>query len=172
MRHTLYLVRSSTEDKSQGSSNQEGWALADSVCSDCNVVKVDQHTTRLKYLSYLLSSPKTFSGFPYYTMACFLGVRKIKLPANTLASTLLLPVHSLPVLSPTISWMLPAHVGRIDINKPTLSRIFKSNRAATVQTLQRQQRYSCSTTNSSGTTASSTRPSTASGGAGAFFCIF
>ena len=51
-----------------------------------------------------LSPQKSFSGFPFYNIASSFGVREIKLLANVLAkliSRLLLPVHTVPVPSPT-----------------------------------------------------------------------
>ena len=58
-----------------------GWALADSVSSDCTIVKFNlfsgsQQYTAVSPLSALL--PKHNCGFPYYNMACCLGVRTIK----------------------------------------------------------------------------------------------
>ena len=60
---------------------RQAWVLADPVRSGYTVVEINQYTGLQQYTGfaavYWLSSLLS-SGVPYYNVACFLGVRKIK----------------------------------------------------------------------------------------------
>ena len=107
------LPHKATFDK-QFKENQS-WALADSVSSDC--IMSSKSSSILHWIaavycpSSLVCSRNVFNGgSPYLNTACFLDVRKVKTtgeyawPGQSVccysASRLLLPVHTVPVDSP------------------------------------------------------------------------